>query len=106
MWVATSYDNVNSFIDEDKPLIIFKHSYRCSLSSMALNRIENISEELSQKAKFVLVDVINQRDLSTEISRYFNIKHESPQVIFYHQNEVQFADSHLNINSSKIMDYL
>ena len=106
MWVATTCDNVDSLIDEDKPLIIFKHSYRCSISSMALNRIENINEEISQKAKFILIDVITQRDLSAEISRYFNIKHESPQVIFYHQNKVQFTDSHLNINSSKILDYL
>ena len=106
MWVATSYDNVDSLIDEDKPLIIFKHSYRCSVSSMALNRIENIGEEISQKAKFILIDVINQRDLSAKVSRYFNIKHESPQVIFYDKNEVQFADSHLNINSSKILDHL
>lgn len=106
MWVATSYDNVNSLFDEEKPVIIFKHSYRCSISSMALNRIENIGGEINKKAKFILIDVINQRDLSISISEYFNIKHESPQIIFYHKNEVQFADSHLNIKSSKVLDYL
>ena len=51
MWVATSYDNVNSLFDEEKPVIIFKHSYRCSISSMALNRIENIGGEINKKAK-------------------------------------------------------
>ena len=68
MWVATSYDNVNSLFDEEKPVIIFKHSYRCSISSMALNLIENIGGEINKKAKFILIDVINQRDLSISIS--------------------------------------
>ena len=83
MWPVTSINDVNSLIDVEKPIIIFKHSYRCSISSMALNRIESIHQEITQKANFVLVDVIKQRDLSLQISEYFDIKHESPQIIFY-----------------------
>ena len=65
---VTSINDVNSLIDFEKPIIIFKHSYRCSISSMALNRIESIHQEITQKANFVLVDVIKQRDLSLQIS--------------------------------------
>ncbi len=106
MWPVTSINDVNSLIDVEKPIIIFKHSYRCSISSMALNRIESIHQEITQKANFILVDVIKQRDLSLQISEYFDIKHESPQIIFYDKNEVQFTDSHMNIDSSKVLDYI
>ncbi|MBL6731236.1 MAG: DUF2847 family protein, partial [Bacteroidia bacterium] len=72
MWPVTSINDVNSLIDVEKPIIIFKHSYRCSISSMALNRIESIHQEITQKANFILVDVIKQRDLSLQISEYFD----------------------------------
>ena len=42
----------------------------------------------------------------TQYAEYFDIKHESPQIIFYDKNEVQFTDSHMNIDSSKVLDYL
>ena len=106
MWSATSINDVNSLIVVEKPIIIFKHSYRCSISSMALNRIESIHHEITQKANFILIDVIKQRNLSIEISEHFGIKHESPQIIFYNKNEVQFTDSHMNIDSTKVLDYL
>lgn len=106
MWVATSYNDVDPLIDGNKPVIIFKHSYRCSISSMSLNRIEKIHDKINQNAKFVLIDVINQRDLSIKVADFFNIKHESPQIIFYNKNEVQFTDSHMNISSSKVLDCL
>jgi bacillithiol system protein YtxJ len=49
---------------------------------------------------------MEQRGLSLKIAEYFKIKHESPQIIFYNKNKVEFTDSHMNINSSKVLDYL
>lgn len=106
MWSVTKDYNIKSLLKENRPVLIFKHSYRCSISSMALQRIERIHKEINENVDFVLVDVIKQRDLSLKIAEYFNIKHESPQIIFYNKGTVQFTDSHMNIKSSKVLDYL
>ena len=106
MWSVTKDYDIQSLLEEERPVLIFKHSYRCSISSMALQRIERIHKEINESANFVLVDVIKQRDFSLKIAEYFNIKHESPQIIFYNRGTVQFTDSHMNIKSSKVLDYL
>jgi len=107
MWPVTEDYDIDSLLNKDnKPLIIFKHSHRCSISSMALQRIERIHKEINESANFVLVDVIKHRGLSLKIAKYFDIKHESPQIIFYNKDSVQFTDSHMNIKSSKVLDYL
>ena len=107
MWPVTEDYDIDSLLNKDnKQLIIFKHSHRCSISSMALQRIERIHKEINESANFVLVDVIKHRGLSLKIAKYFDIKHESPQIIFYNKDSVQFTDSHMNIKSSKVLDYL
>jgi bacillithiol system protein YtxJ len=106
MWSVTKDYDIESLLKDSNPLLIFKHSYRCSISSMALQRMERIHKEINENAKFVLVDVMEQRGLSLKIAEYFKIKHESPQIIFYNKNKVEFTDSHMNINSSKVLDYL
>ena len=73
MWSVTKDYDIQSLLEEERPVLIFKHSYRCSISSMALQRIERIHKEINESANFVLVDVIKQRDFSLKIAEYFNI---------------------------------
>jgi len=64
MWSVTKDYDIKSLLKENRPVLIFKHSYRCSISSMALQRIERIHKEINENVDFVLVDVIKR-----EISR-------------------------------------
>ncbi|MEX2566839.1 MAG: bacillithiol system redox-active protein YtxJ, partial [Cyclobacteriaceae bacterium] len=65
-----------------KPVLIFKHSSRCSISSMAWNRLERSwKTEDSQKMAPYFLDLINYRDISNQIADQFRVAHASPQVI-------------------------
>ena len=64
----------------DKKVLLFKHSTRCSISSMAKNRIESVKEPRGIEACFLL-DLIKHREISNETASNFNVTHESPQVL-------------------------
>ena len=80
------------------PVLIFKHSTRCSISSMALNRMEKANPALS----FHLVDVIADRSISNRIAEVFSVYHESPQLLLIHQGECVYDASHLEIQPGEI----
>ena len=89
----------NSF---DTPQVIFKHSTRCSISSMALNRLER--EEAPTNADFYYLDLIKHRDISNAIADKFNVYHESPQILVIKNGECIYDESHQGINMGEITD--
>lgn len=82
-----------------KPVLIFKHSTRCSISSMALNRLERSWEddEMNQITPYYL-DLISYREISNQIAEDFNIPHKSPQVILIKDGKAVYDNSHMGIN--------
>ena len=80
------------------PIVLFKHSTRCSISSMALNRMSSGIEDMD----FSLLDIIAYRDISNEVATRFNLIHQSPQVLIIHQGKCIFNTSHLGISSSVV----
>lgn len=77
-----------------KTQVIFKHSTRCSVSSMALNRLNNAP---LPEADYYLLDLITYRNISNSIASMFHVHHESPQVIVIKNGECIFDESHLGI---------
>lgn len=61
------------------PQLIFKHSTRCSISSMAMNRIESFALQNNQSLECYYLDLIQFRDISNFIAIELNITHQSPQ---------------------------
>ena len=84
------------------PQFIFKHSTRCSISKMVLNRFESNNDTASFSA--YLLDLLNYRDLSNQIEDDFNVKHESPQLLVINKGECNLCFSHTNINHINIAD--
>jgi bacillithiol system protein YtxJ len=84
---------------DQKPVLIFKHSTRCSVSSTSLNRLERNwnQEELGQIKPYYL-DLISFRDISSAIAQKFNVEHESPQVLIIKDGKSIFDRSHLEID--------
>src|SRR5689334_17626229 len=64
-----------------KPQIIFKHSTRCSISSMAKKRLEDGILQIETIADIYYLDLLAFRQISNEIEKRFGVEHESPQVI-------------------------
>lgn len=89
---------------KEKPVLIFKHSTRCSISSMAYDRLRrNWKEEDTQKVTPYYLDLISYRDISNAISSTFAIDHESPQVILIKDGVAIYDNSHMGISYADIM---
>ena len=84
------------------PQLIFKHSTRCSISSMILSRFE--ASDLFQKADITcwFLDLIAYRELSNLIASETQVWHESPQCIVIDKSKVIYAESHGSIDAKSI----
>jgi len=92
---------------KDKPVLIFKHSTRCSISSMAWDRMKrNWNSEDSEKATPYYLDLISFREVSNEVAKAFDVYHESPQVILIKEGVAVYDNSHMGINYKDIIGRL
>ena len=80
------------------PVLIFKYSSRCSVSRMALDRLErNWNESDMQMVKPYFLDLITFRDVSNQIAEVFDVEHESPQVLIIENEKSVYNQSHMGI---------
>ena len=86
------------------PILIFKHSTRCSISKMVLSRFER--EHDTSEMKMYLLDLLSYREISNQISEDFNIKHESPQVLVIKNGQCVAYANHNAINQLDLYEYL
>jgi bacillithiol system protein YtxJ len=90
---------------EQTPVLIFKHSTRCSISSMAWDRLKrNWREEDDLKVKLFYLDLIAFRNISNAIEQEFQVRHESPQVLLIHKGKVVYHESHMGIQHKEIIE--
>lgn len=85
-----------------KPQVIFKHSSRCSISSMAKNRLDR--NDTPDGMDFYFLDIINHRNISNKIAKDFNVHHESPQVLVIKNGNCVYDESHSGIDIEDIKD--
>jgi len=84
-------------------VIIFKHSSRCGVSSMALSGLESKWEDNGTiQIKPFFLDLIAHRDLSSRIAEQFKITHQSPQVLLIKDGKCYYSASHLSISYANI----
>jgi bacillithiol system protein YtxJ len=103
-WIEITSDSQLSEIQkDDKPSIIFKHSTRCPVSKVIKSNFVTESILLPDDVKVYHLDLIKYRDLSNQIAQYWNIKHESPQVLLIQNNECHYDASHNNIHVADIV---
>ena len=88
---------------ENNPVLIFKHSTRCSTSRMTLDRLERNwnSHEMSAITPYFL-DLISHREISNQIAQHFGVEHESPQVLIISRGESVVDLSHFEIDYHQI----
>jgi bacillithiol system protein YtxJ len=79
-------------------ILIFKHSTRCNISAMALNRLERSwkTEEMQGVTPYYL-DLISYREVSNQIATTFQVTHQSPQVLLIEQGQCVYHASHMEI---------
>ena len=85
----------------EKPVVIFKHSTRCSISRMALKQFER-EFDLENVVDAYFLDLIAHRDISNEIAERFNVYHESPQLILIKNGKAVYDVSHSDIDAEAL----
>ncbi len=85
-----------------KPQLIFKHSTRCSISSMAKNRLDRA--EQPEGIDFYYLDLIANRNLSNKVAEVFDVEHESPQVLLIKNGSCVYDESHMGISIDEIAE--
>ncbi|MCD6068945.1 MAG: ral stress protein [Bacteroidetes bacterium] len=88
------------------PVLILKHSTRCSISSVALSRIESSwKEEYGMNLKPYYLDLLSHRDVSAAIATRYGIMHESPQVLVISGGKCIYSETHSGIRLSGILEH-
>ncbi|MCG2612068.1 bacillithiol system redox-active protein YtxJ [Flavobacterium sp. SM15] len=88
----------------EKPILIFKHSTRCSISRMALKQFEN-SFEFQDKITPYFLDLLEYRPVSNEIASLFEVVHQSPQLIVVKGGKAVYDASHSDIDAEDLKKY-
>ena len=88
---------------ENKPQVIFKHSTRCPVSSMAKSRLDR--NEQPNGVDFYYLDIINHRNLSNKIAKDFEVQHQSPQVLVIDGGRCVYNESHSGIHMDEIKSF-
>ena len=83
----------------ENPVVIFKHSTRCSISRMALKNFENEFNR-NYTIQLYYLDLLNHRDISNAITAQFQITHQSPQLIFIKDGQAIYHASHSDIDAA------
>ena len=82
-------------------VLIFKHSFRCSISVAIKNRLE--STDLGNHYKLFMIDVVNSRSTSLYLAEKVDIQHESPQVLLFRNGQCYYHASHFDITEHAIL---
>ena len=84
-----------------KPQVIFKHSTRCSISSVAYQRLQKAQQP--DGFDFYFLDLLAHRPLSNKVAETFQVHHESPQILLIKDGRCVFDESHLGISMNDIV---
>ncbi len=87
-----------------RPQLIYKHSTRCSISSMVKSRLER-SGPPPEDMEFYFLDLIRYRSLSDRIAQIFDVRHESPQVLIIRDGRAVYAASHTAIQMQMLHEH-
>lgn len=88
----------------ETPVIIFKHSTRCSVSRMALKNFEHEYAIDIDIAKPYFLDLLEHRDISNEIASRFGVVHQSPQLLLIKNGEAVYTTSHSDIDAGEVKE--
>lgn len=80
---------------------IFKHSTRCSISSISLKRFE-LDYVANPRVPIYFLDLLRYRPISNLVAQTFDVEHESPQLLLIKNGKCILHDSHMEIRASML----
>jgi bacillithiol system protein YtxJ len=95
----TTLDNLLTD-SRQKPVIVFKHSNACSISSRAYREMEKVEADVN-----ILV-VQSAREVSRELANLTGVRHETPQVIVLRDGKAVWNASHFDVQAGAVAEAL
>ncbi len=108
-WIFLTSENQLEEIEKksfEKPQVIFKHSTRCSISSISLNKFVEKFDVPVEEVDIYFLDLLSYRSVSDEISIKFQVTHQSPQIIVVKNGKAIYDASHYDIQAHKILEFI
>ncbi|WP_435262877.1 bacillithiol system redox-active protein YtxJ [Tenacibaculum sp. nBUS_03] len=92
-------------LSNKEPIAIFKHSTRCGISRMVIQRFESSFDQSLKDFKVYYLDLLNYRELSNEIGYKFQVIHQSPQLLIIKRGEAVAYASHYDITNIDLKSF-
>ena len=89
-------------LSKTQPVVIFKHSTRCSISLMAKNRLDR--SDAPGGTLFYYLDLLKHRNISNLIASEFDEQHQSPQILLIKNGKCVYEESHNGISMEDIAE--
>ena len=108
-WIDLRSENQLAAIVEQSyliPMLIFKHSTRCSISQTAKSRLERAWRFEETEVEAYYLDLLQYRSISDKIAEIFGVYHESPQLLLIKNGECTYVESHLGISVEDLQTQL
>lgn len=89
------------------PVLIFKHSTRCNISSASLHRLESrwtVADD-ARHAPYLL-DLLRYRSLSNAVAERYGVEHASPQTLVIYKGRCVHSSTHFGIAYAETMEAL
>jgi bacillithiol system protein YtxJ len=106
-WIPLSSEQqfLNLLLESNSlPVAVFKHSTRCSVSSMAKRSLESAWQKATDEMPIYYLDLLQYRNISNLIATNLNVIHQSPQLIIIKNGKAVYHASHSEIDVQEAVE--
>lgn len=89
---------------DERPLLLFKHSYTCGVSAEALDELVAHINDRPEDVQYAMVTVQTHRDVSNAVAKKLGVRHETPQALLIRNRRVVWSASHFRVTASAMVD--
>lgn len=101
----TSLNALNELLQasHQQPVLFFKHSNACPISSRAFGEFQKyLASDASAAVNHALIVVQTAREVSDQLADALGIQHETPQAIIVRDGKAVWDESHFKLKSEVI----
>jgi len=95
-------DDLDALLADPTPVLIFKHSTACPVSTHAHGEFEAWLGAKGATPRTAMVRVIEERPVSNEIASRLGVRHQSPQAILVVEGRPTWDASHDRVNEESL----
>ena len=102
MQKITNIAEFEELVESNEPFFLLKHSTTCPVSAAAFDEYQSFVKDPAFDKKGVYLAVQETRELSNHIAQATDIRHESPQVIYFKEGKPEWHESHWKITKDQL----